>query len=84
MANQTEAKMEIHRERQRPKGHKPECLCWYCRRPPVPEEAAGGARSETGHGGRAAIDPGGGKARRHASIPLCGDCAAANNSSNVC
>jgi hypothetical protein len=37
MENQSEAKMEM-RERQRPKGHKPECLCWYCSRPPVPKE----------------------------------------------
>jgi hypothetical protein len=33
-----EAKMEVQRERQKPKTHKPECACWRCGRHPVSKE----------------------------------------------
>jgi hypothetical protein len=32
MANQPEAKMELQRELQKPKTHKPGCTCWRCGR----------------------------------------------------
>jgi hypothetical protein len=55
MANKLEAKMEVQKERQKPKkSHKPGCLCWRCGRHLVPKEEfmPGGLRGnhETLHG----------------------------------
>ena len=36
MTNKLEAKVELQRESQKPKTHKPECVCWRCRRRLVP------------------------------------------------
>jgi hypothetical protein len=38
MTNRLEAEMKLQRERQKPKTHKPECVCWRCRRRRVPKE----------------------------------------------
>jgi hypothetical protein len=35
MTNKLEAKMELQRKPQKPKTHKPECVCSRCGRPPV-------------------------------------------------